>query len=315
VAHLLVLVETTGLTFVFEKKTIHGAYFALTAYLFWGFMPIYFKAVGHVSPLEILVQRILWSVVLLFGILVYTKQLGKLKISRKKLGLLFLSALLLTCNWLIFIYAIVNDNIVETSLGYFINPLLSVLLGMVFLRERLRPLQWIALATAFSGIMFQLVYYGAIPWIALSLAFSFGFYGLIRKKLSLHSIAGLALETLMVAPLAMMALAWIYLQGELKFGSIDLKTDLLLISAGFVTSFPLLCFAAGISRLSLTASAMFQYLAPSVSLLIAVMMYGEPFGTDRVITFSCIWVALVVFTIEAILHHRRIQRQRAFPAI
>ncbi|MFT7130160.1 MAG: chloramphenicol-sensitive protein RarD, partial [Gammaproteobacteria bacterium] len=130
---------------MYEKNTVHGAYFALTAYLFWGIMPIYFKAVAHVSPVEILVQRILWSVVLLVGILIYTKQLSKLKVPKKKLGLLFLSASLLTTNWLIFIYAIVNNNIVETSLGYFINPLLSVLLGMIFLKERLRPLQWIAL--------------------------------------------------------------------------------------------------------------------------------------------------------------------------
>lgn len=295
---------------MFEKNTIHGAYFALTAYLFWGIMPIYFKAIGHVSPVEILVQRILWSVVLLFGILIYKKQLSKLKIPKKKLGLLFLSALLLTSNWLIFIFAIVNNNIVEASLGYFINPLLSVLLGMIFLKERLRPLQWVALSAAFSGIAFQLIYFGAIPWTALSLAFSFGFYGLIRKQLSLHSIAGLALETLIMAPFALLALAWIYLHGDLKFSNVDLQTDLLLIGAGLVTSFPLLCFAAAITRLSLTASGMFQYIAPSVSLMIAVYIYHEPFELDRIVTFSCIWVALIIFTFEALYHHRKIQRHR-----
>ena len=295
---------------MYEKNTVHGAYFALTAYLFWGIMPIYFKAVSHVSPIEILVQRILWSVVLLMGILIYTKQLSKLKVPKEKLGLLFLSASLLTTNWLIFIYAIVNNNIVETSLGYFINPLLSVLLGMIFLKERLRPLQWIALSAAFCGIAFQLIYFGAIPWVALFLAFSFGFYGLIRKQLNLHSIAGLTLETLMMAPFALLALGWLYLNGDLKFANVDLRTDLLLISAGIVTSFPLLCFAAAITRLSLTASGMFQYIAPSLSLLIAVYIYNEPFELDRIITFSCIWIALAIFTFETLYYHRRIKRQR-----
>jgi chloramphenicol-sensitive protein RarD len=295
---------------VYEKNTVHGAYFALTAYLFWGIMPIYFKAVAHVSPVEILVQRILWSVVLLVGILIYTKQLSKLKVPKKKLGLLFLSASLLTTNWLIFIYAIVNNNIVETSLGYFINPLLSVLLGMIFLKERLRPLQWIALGAAFCGIAFQLIYFGAIPWVALFLAFSFGFYGLIRKQLNLHSIAGLTLETLMMAPFALLALVWLYLDGDLKFANVDLKTNLLLISAGIVTSFPLLCFAAAITRLSLTTSGMFQYIAPSLSLLIAVYIYNEPFELDRIITFSCIWIALAIFTFESVYYHRRVNRHR-----
>lgn len=301
--------QSGPLTAVFNKTTIQGAYFALTAYTFWGILPIYFKSLDHVSPVEILIQRVLWSVVLLLAILFFTRQLDKLIIPRKKLGILFLCAVLLSTNWLIFIFAVVNNNIVETSLGYFINPLLSVFLGMIFLGERLRPLQWLAISIAITGILFQLFYFGAFPWIALSLAFSFGFYGLIRKKLNVHSIAGLTLETMMISPFAILGLIWIYLQGDMKFLQVDLQTDLLLVSAGFMTSFPLLCFAAALTRLSLTASGMFQYIAPSISLLVAVILYDESFGIDRIITFACTWIALLIFTTETIYHHRR-KKQR-----
>lgn len=294
---------------MFNKTTIQGAYFALSAYGIWGVLPIYFKSLDHVSPIEILIQRVLWSVVLLLTILFVTKQLDQLRIPAKKLGMLFLCAVLLSTNWLIFIFAILNDNIIETSLGYFINPLLSVFLGMIFLGERLRPLQWFALLIAMSGILFQLFYFGAFPWVALSLAFSFGFYGLIRKKLNIHSIAGLTLETMMISPFAILGLIWIYIEGEMKFLHVDMQTDLLLASAGIMTSFPLLCFAAAITRLSLTASGMFQYIAPSLSLVVAVLLYDETFGIDRIITFSCIWIALIIFTAETIYHHRRIQQR------
>lgn len=288
-----------------DNVTRQGAYFALSAYMFWGIMPIYFKSVSHVSPVEILAQRVLWSVVLLIAILIYTKKIDQLKISKKKFGLLFLSASLLSANWLIFISAVLNNNIVEASLGYFINPLFSVFLGMVFLKERLRSLQWVAIVIVFLGIAFQLLYFGAIPWVALGLAFSFGFYGLLRKKMNLQSIPGLALETLMMAPFALIALFWVYQQGDLKFAHADIKTDLLLVSAGLVSSFPLLCFAAAITRLSLTVSGMFQYIAPSVSLLIAIVVYKEPFGMDKLVAFSCIWLALIIFTFETFHHHRK----------
>ncbi len=276
--------------------------------MFWGVVPIYFKWLSHVTAIEILIQRVIWSVVLLFIILAYTGQLAALRIPRKKLALLFVSASLLAVNWLIYIFAIVNSNIVETSLGYFINPLVSVFLGMIFLGERLRPLQWIAIAITSAGIIFQLVFFGAIPWIALTLAFSFGFYGLIRKNLNLPSVAGLALETLMILPFALGGLVWLYQTGDMKFLAVDRQTDLLLIGAGFVTSFPLLCFAAAVTRLSLTAAGMFQYIAPSLSLLVAVVLFNEPFAIDRIVTFACIWLALIIFTSESVYHHRNLNR-------
>ena len=291
---------------MFEKQTLHGAYFALSAYLFWGFIPIYFKLVDHVSPWEILCHRVIWSVILLMGILVYTQQLGALKVDARVIRRLLLTSALLSVNWLVYIYAIVNGNIVETSLGYFINPLVSVFLGVIFLSERLRPLQWLAIVIAASGITFQLIYFGAIPWIGLTLAFTFGFYGLMRKNLNLPSVPGLALETILILPFASLGLFWFYTSGNIDFGTVNLQTDILLIMGGFITSFPLLCFAAAVTRLSLTAVGMFQYIAPSLSLVLAIIVYDEPFGIDRIITFTCIWIALVIFTLETLYYHRKL---------
>ncbi len=299
---------------MFEKQTLHGAYFALTAYLFWGFIPIYFKFVDHVSPWEILCHRVVWSVILLMGILVYTKQLGALKVEARVIRRLLLTSALLSVNWLVYIYAIVNGNIVETSLGYFINPLVSVFLGVIFLSERLRPLQWFAIVIASAGITFQLIYFGAIPWIGLTLAFSFGFYGLMRKNLNLPSVPGLALETILILPFASLGLFWFYTSGNLDFGTVNLQTDILLIMGGFITSFPLLCFAAAVTRLSLTAVGMFQYIAPSLSLVLAIIVYDEPFAIDRIITFICIWIALVIFTGETLYYHRKLSMRGAVEA-
>lgn len=294
---------------MFERQTLHGAYFALSAYAFWGIVPVYFKWLSHVPPLEILAHRVIWSVILLGVILAATGQLSSLKIDAAKATRMLVTALLLSCNWLIFIYAIVNDRIVETSLGYFINPLVSVFLGMVFLKESLRPLQWLAISIAATGIVYQVFFHGSLPWISLTLAFSFGFYGLMRKNLNMPSVTGLMIETLMVLPIALLGLAWFYHDGTLVFGELGFKTDALLALGGFVTSFPLLCFAAAVTRLSLTAAGMFQYLAPSISLVIAVVIYGESFGIDRIVTFACIWTALIIFTSETFYFHRKLSNR------
>lgn len=294
---------------MFDQTTKHGAYYALCAYIFWGGVPIYFKLVDHVSAPEILIQRIIWAVVLLLIILFYTGQLGALRMPWRKLALVFVCASLLSTNWLIFISAILNDNIVETSLGYFINPLVSVLLGMIFLGEKLRNLQWIAIVITACAILGQLILFGEIPWIALALAFSFGFYGLLRKHLNLPAVAGLAVETLMVLPIALIGLAWLYQTGDMKFLSVGWKTDLLLVASGFVTAFPLLCFNAAVTRLSLTAAGMFQYIAPSLSLIVAVYVFSEPFTLDRQITFGAIWLALILFSFESLHHHRKLAKQ------
>jgi chloramphenicol-sensitive protein RarD len=294
---------------MFEQRTKQGAYFALAAYGFWGLAPIYFKFLAHVTPLEILCHRVIWSVLLLLGILAYMGDMSALRIGTRKLALCLVTALLLSANWLIFISAIVDNNIVEASLGYFINPLVSVFLGMIFLRETLRPLQWIAVGIAAAGIGFQIISLGVVPWISLSLAFSFGFYGLIRKRMNLHSVAGLTIETLMLLPAALIFLSWLYMNGDMSFGNVDTKTNLLLMLGGIITSFPLLCFGAAVGRLSLTAAGMFQYLAPSLSLIVALGIYGEGFSIDRQITFGLIWLALLVFSFETFHHHRRLNRR------
>ena len=286
-----------------NRTSLQGAYFALSAYVFWGVVPIYFKWVDHVSPWEILAQRVVWAVVLLLAILAYTGQLKALKIDLSYLPKLFLTAALLSINWLLYIYAVLDSNITETSLGYYINPLVSVFLGVVFLKEGLRPLQWIAIAFAAGGILVQLVVVESLPWIALSLAFSFGFYGLVRKNLSMHAIAGLAIETMIVAPFALLYIGWLAFEGTMAFGT-DLGTSGLLMLGGFVTSFPLLCFAAAVTRLSLTTLGMFQYLSPSIALALAILYYGEPFDIYRAMTFTCIWAAVALFSFEAWYHHK-----------
>ena len=287
----------------------HGVYFALSAYLFWGVAPVYFKWLSHVSPVEILSHRVIWSVVLLMAILAVQRQLASLRVSPTVLGRLAITAVLVSANWLIFIYAILSDRIVETALGYFINPLVSVFLGVIFLKEKLRPLQWIAIVVAGSGIAFQLYWHGSIPLLALGLAFSFGFYGLMRKNLNLPAATGLGLETLLVSPIALVGLAWMIQSGDAKFMAVSLSTDFLLVLGGFVTSFPLLCFAAAVTRLPLSIMGMFQYIAPSMSLVIGVVFYGEPFGIDRWVTFTLIWIALAIFTAEGYYQYRRVTRQ------
>lgn len=287
-----------------ENEKLQGIYFALTAYIFWGVVPVYFKWIDHVSPWEILSHRVIWALILLLGILAWTGQLAKLRLPLNLLPKVLLTSTLLAANWLLFIYAVVNNNIAETALGYFINPLVSVFLGVIILKEYLRPLQWIAVAIAAVGILAQLVIFGRIPWIALALAFSFGFYGLLRKNLGLHAIGGLAIETMLVAPFGVAFLFWAGWQSSLSFGD-HLPTSLLLMLGGFVTSFPLLCFAAAVTRLSLTAMGMFQYVAPSISLALAIFVYGESFDSGRAVTFICIWIALGVFTFEAWMQHRR----------
>lgn len=287
-----------------HERTRQGVYFALSAYVFWGIVPIYFKWVDHVSPWEILAHRVVWALVLLICILAYTGELKELKVPVAKIPKLFLTAMLLTINWLVFIFAVVNQNITETSLGYFINPLVSVFLAVIFLKEGLRPLQWIAIVVAGTGIAIQLIIFGRIPWLALALAFSFGFYGLLRKNLGLHAIAGLAVETIIVAPFALAYLAWIAYRQTMTFGD-NTGIDLLLMLGGFVTSFPLLCFAAAVIRLPLSVMGMFQYIAPTIALTIAVLVYNEEFGIDRIVTFGCIWIALLIFTVEAWIHHKQ----------
>ncbi|GGK53964.1 EamA family transporter RarD [Amphritea balenae] len=280
-----------------------GILFALAAYGMWGLVPIYFKAVDHVSPFEVVAHRVLWSVAFLAIFIVATGRWQEftryLKQHRLVAGLL-LSAIIISLNWLVFIWAVGQGRILEAALGYFINPLISVLLGMIFLSERLRRIQWLAIILAAIGVGYQLVLLGSLPWVALVLAFSFGFYGLLRKRLTVDPFSGLLIETLLLSPIALAYLFWLAQQNALQFQFTTDATTLLLIASGLVTSLPLICFAAGARRLTLTLNGLLQYIAPSIAFLLAVFIYNEPLDGNKLITFSFIWVGLIFFTLESL---------------
>ncbi len=282
-----------------------GVYYATAAYAFWGFAPLYFVLVEFVAPTEIIVHRVFWSVLLLFGILYVRGAMGGLaKLPLKHFLLLALSGLLLALNWWVFVWALQQGRVMETSVGYYINPLVTVLLGVLVLGERLRPLQWLAMLAAAAGVANEIANVGVFPVVALTLAFTFGFYGLVRKRLGLDPVLGLAVESLLMLPIAAGILLWLAETGTMHGfdrGGLGL---FYLALAGVVTCFPLLCFTAAANRLPLLMLGMFQYLAPSITLVLAVTYYGEPFSLQKIVTFCCIWLGLMIFTAEGLYHHR-----------
>jgi chloramphenicol-sensitive protein RarD len=271
-------------------------------------MPFYFWAVASVPPAELLAHRIVWCALLLAGVLTalgrWRDLAGCLRTGRTT-ALLLVSALLIATNWLVYIYGVWTQRILQTSLGYFVNPLFSVLLGMVFFRERLRPGQWAAVTLAAAGLAHQVVAAGELPWIALVLAGSFGLYGLIRKAAPVDGLVGLTVETLMLLPAAVACLGWWAWAGTSSFGKGEATVDGLLLLSGVVTAVPLLCFGQAARGLRLSTLGFLQYLAPSVQFLLAVSLFGEPFRQQQQITFGCTWAALAVFTAESVLARRR----------
>lgn len=292
-----------------------GILYGLAAFLWWGLCPIYFKAVDHVPSLEVLAHRVLWSWVLLSLLMVRRKRLDDVRAALatpRVVGLLAVTTLLVALNWFVFIWAVANDRVLEASLGYFINPLVNVLLGLLVLRERLRARQWLSVALAFGGVAILAWQVGSVPAVSLILAGSFGLYGLFRKMLNVGSMAGLTVETLLLAPVAVAALVCWHVTGRLVFAHADTGTDLLLVLSGVVTAVPLVWFAAGARRLTLATLGFLQYTAPTGQFLLAVLAYGEPLGRERLVSFGLIWIALAVFSFDAALVHRR-QRQRPLP--
>jgi len=285
-----------------------GILYALGAYVLWGIIPVYFKQLGSVSPMEVLTHRVIWSVLVLFLLLMFTGGLSRLKTilqQPKVLAALFVTAAIISLNWLIFIWAVSENRILETSLGYFINPLVSIFMGMIFLSERLRPAQWLAISLAGAGVAYQLILHGSLPWVALVLAFSFGFYGLLRKQIPVDAISGLFIETLMMLPAALAYLLWLAQSGTLIFAHQSLQIDLLLMAAGLITSIPLLFFAGAARRLSLTLIGFIQYIAPSITFILAVFVYGESLDNGKLTTFALIWLALIVFSLEGFWSQKR----------
>ena len=280
-----------------------GLFYAALAFVAWGLYPLYFLMIASVSPLEIVLQRSVWSLVFVLGLLAVLRRwewLGQLARQPRQLGLFALSALLLSGNWLIYIMAVQTGHVIEASLGYFINPLVNVLLGVVVLHERLRRVQWVAVALAAAGVLWLTVLTGRLPWIALVLACSFGVYGLIRKTASQGAIEGFAAETLLLAPIAVPALLWWTFAGRGVLAQGDWALNGWILLSGPLTAIPLLLFAAGARRLPLATLGLVQYVAPTISLLLGVWVFHEPFDSQRLIGFVFIWSALALVSASAL---------------
>lgn len=278
-----------------------GILLAIGAYTMWGFAPLYFKLLEQISATDILLHRIIWSFVFTALLMVFIGGFGKLRQllkAPKQLLVLLVTSVLIAGNWLLFIWAVNNDHMLDASLGYYINPLLNVLLGMVFLGERLRPLQWFAVFLATVGVAVQVISFGSIPVVSLALAGSFGIYGLLRKKVKVDAKTGLLVETAILMPFALGYLVLTLGSAEHSMLSNDWQLNLLLVAAGIVTTAPLLCFAGAAVRIPLSMLGFFQYIGPSIMFILAVSLYGEPFGVEKSITFGFIWTALAVFTLD-----------------
>jgi chloramphenicol-sensitive protein RarD len=278
---------------------------ALGAYTLWGLVPIFFKQLGNVPALEIIAHRVVWSLLLVGGLLAVRGQLAPVwRHARNPRTLLraALAAALVMTNWLVFVWAVNVDRILETTLGYFITPLVSIVLGVVVLHERLRPRQWVAVALALLGVVLEGWRMGGLPWVSLVLAATFGSYGLLRKQLPVDAAGGLLLETACAAPFALAYLLWMGSSGN--FGRTT-ATDTLLIASGAVTAIPLLLFAIGARRLPLATMGFLQYVAPSLSFLVAIVYYGEPMNLARLLAFIAIWAGLALYTADMLLHRRQ----------
>jgi len=284
-----------------------GILYGIGAYALWGFFPIYWKFLHDVSALQVIGHRIGWSFVLLMMYVFLTgrwREFRSLAFNAKTISIYSVAGILLTFNWLIYVWGVNAGFIVETSLGYFINPLLSVLLGVIFLRERLRPMQWVPVGLATIGVGYLTFVYGRLPWIALSLAFTFGFYGLVKKLSPLGSLYGLTLETGIVFPVALIYLTIMGLNGSAAFLHDGPFVDTLLIGSGLVTTIPLLMFASAAKQIPLIIVGLLQYIAPTLQFFIGVYLYKEPFDLAHFIGFAIVWVALIIFVGESYFANR-----------
>ncbi len=290
-----------------------GILYGIIAYTLWGLLPIYWKSLQSVPPIEILSHRMVWSFFFMVVILAVKRRWAWIQpvLKQPRILITFLiTAVLLSINWFTYIWGVNSGYIVETALGYFINPLVNVMLGYIFLKERLRTGQWVAVLLALGGVVYLTVTYGSLPWIALTLAFSFALYGLLRKTAALNSLEGLSLETAWLFLFALGGLIYFEVQGTAAFGHSSVSTNLLLIGAGVVTAVPLLFFAASARLVTMATLGILQYLAPTLQFLIGVFVYGEAFSRTQLIGFSFIWLALIVYTVESFRHNGRLARQK-----
>ncbi|MBN3813051.1 EamA family transporter RarD [Paraburkholderia sp. Ac-20347] len=280
-----------------------GIAYAFSAFTLWGLFPVYFKTLHQIPALEMLAHRMAWSLVFVLGVLAVRHHWAWLRPAlrdRRLLARFAASAVLLSANWGLYIWAVNAGHIVEASLGYFINPLINVVFGYAFLRERLRPLQWCAVAIATLAVAWLTWQNGTPPWISLALAVTFGGYGLLRKTAQLGALEGLALETVLLFPVALIYLTIIGLAGASHFARAPLGLQLLLVAAGPVTAVPLLLFAAAARRIPLSMLGLIQYVTPTLQLLTGVLIYGEPFGSVRAYGYGAIWIALLIYSFEGL---------------
>lgn len=290
-----------------EREARVGVLYALASYLWWGFVPLYFYLVRAVPPVEVLAHRIVWSVVFLGVILVWQRRLGEVRAAlkdRRTAGLLAIGALVIAINWLVFIYSVATEQVLQSSLGYYMNPLVNILLGMTVLGERLGRWQWVSVGLAFTGVAISAIGGEGFPWIALTLAFSFSFYGLIRKLIRVGPMVGLLVETMMLLPIAVGLIGWAMSAREVTFSA---GMYGLLALAGIVTAMPLIWFAAAAKRLTLATVGFMQYIAPSVQFIVALAFMGESIDERRLVSFAFIWLALAVFSVDS---YRRLQARR-----
>ena len=289
-----------------------GVLAAILAYVCWGLFPLYIKHLAQVPALEIVIHRSVWSLVFVFALLALLRRfawLGALAHQPRVWGRFALTALLLSTNWLVYVWAVNHDRLLDASLGYFINPLVNVLLGYVVLHERPRAGQWLAVALAGAGVLWLTLAAGQLPWISLVLALSFGFYGLLRKTATLGALEGLALESLLLAPLTVGLLALTLWRGDGAFAQGDLSLDLWLLAAGPFTAIPLLLFAIGARRVTLATLGLLQYLGPSIQFVLGVYLYHEPFSAVRGVGFALIWTALLLYSAESLIRYRHGMRR------
>jgi chloramphenicol-sensitive protein RarD len=284
---------------------------AVSAFAIWGVFPLYLKPLAGVPPLQVMSHRIVWCCLVVFAWLALRGEAGSVRSALADAGTrrrLMASALFVSVNWLIYVWAVANGHVVDASLGYFINPLFSVVLGVFVLGERLNRAQWTAVALAAAGVLYLAVVAGRAPWIALALAFSFGMYGLIRKVVAVDAVAGLATETLLLSPFALVFLAWAEWHGTGALGHSSAIVDTLLVGSGLVTAMPLALFAYGARRIPLSTVGLVQYIGPTLQFLIGVFVFGESFTRERAIGFVMIWGALAIYAIDGLWRRSRIRR-------
>jgi chloramphenicol-sensitive protein RarD len=290
-----------------------GITYALSAYGIWGVLPLYLKALHAVPPLEVVAHRIVWSAALLIVVVAVGRQgafIAQLRERPRVVGTFMASALALSVNWLVYIWAVGQGRVVDASLGYFINPLFSVVLAVVVLKERLRALQWAAVAVAAAGVLWLALLVGQLPWIGLTLATSFGTYGLLRKTASIDALGGLTLETLLLLPFAGLYLLSLAATGHGAWASAPLSLRGLLLAAGPITALPLLCFAAGARRIPLSLVGILQYLGPSLQLGLGVFVFHEPLPGAKLAGFALIWLALLLYAAESAVSSARLRPAR-----